>query len=175
MQRHWYTIHTYSGHEKKVQTNILRRSQSLDMFGRKIFEVILPIEKETKVRAGKKTDVDRKVYPGYVFVDMIMDEQTWHLVRNTIGVIKFVGDPKPSHLKESEIRQIKDNIEHKRPVIRQTWEVGQSVRVASGPFADLEGSIQEVNAAKDKVKVTINLFGRETSVELELNQIETNV
>jgi transcription termination/antitermination protein NusG len=174
MQRHWFTIHTYSGHEKKVATNILRRAQSIDMFGRKIFEVILPTEKESKVRSGRKTEVDRKVYPGYVFVDMILDEQTWHLVRNTIGVIKFVGDPKPTPLKDSEIRQIKDNIENKRPVIRQTWEVGQSVRVAGGPFADLEGTIQEVNAAKDKVKVSINLFGRETSVELELNQIEKN-
>ncbi len=174
MQRNWFTIHTYSGHEKKVQTNIMRRSQSLDMFGRKIFEVVLPTEKESKTRAGKKTEIDRKVYPGYVFIDMVMDEQTWHLVRNTIGVIKFVGDPKPTALKTSEIQQIKDNIENKRPVIRQVWEAGQSVRVSSGPFADLEGSIQEINAAKDKVKVNINLFGRETSVELELNQIEKN-
>ena len=174
MPRNWFTIHTYSGHEKKVQTNIERRSKSLDMFGRKIFEVVLPTEKESKTRAGKKTEIDRKVYPGYVFIDMVMDEQTWHLVRNTIGVIKFVGDPKPTALKTSEIQQIKDNIENKRPVIRQVWEAGQSVRVSSGPFADLEGTIQEINAAKDKVKVNINLFGRETSVELELNQIEKN-
>jgi transcriptional antiterminator NusG len=175
MQKHWYTIHTYSGHEKKVATNIVRRSQSLDMYGRKIFEVILPTEKETKVRAGRKTELDRKVYPGYVFVDMVLDEQTWHLVRNTIGVIKFVGDPKPTPLKDSEIKQIKFNIDNQTPIIRQTWEAGQAVRVSSGPFADLEGTIVEVNSAKDKVKVNINLFGRETSVELELKQIEKNL
>ena len=172
MQRHWYTVHTYSGHEKKVATNIDKRARSLDLFGKKIFRIILPTEKESKVRSGRKTEIDRKVYPGYVFVEMTLDDTTWHLVRNTIGVIKFVGDPKPSPLKTDEIAQILDNMEHKRPVIRPQWESGQPIRVTAGPFADFQGTIQEINAPKDKVKVLINIFGRETPVELEFNQIE---
>lgn len=172
MQRHWYTIHTYSGHEKKVATNIEKRAQSLDLWNKKIHEVLLPTEKESKVRSGRKTEVDRKVYPGYVFIDMILDDTTWHLVRNTIGVIKFVGDPKPTPLKLDEIRNIKDAIREERPIHRPVWEVGQAVRVTAGPFADFNANIQEINAAKDKVKVLINIFGRETPVELEFNQIE---
>jgi len=172
MQKHWYTVHTYSGHEKKVQTNIERRARSLDLYGKKIFRVLLPTEKEARIRSGRKTEVDRKVYPGYVFIEMILDDTTWHLVRNTIGVIKFVGDPKPTPLKADEISQIIDNLEHHRPVYKPTWEVGQAVRVTAGPFADFQATIQEINAAKDKVKVLINIFGRETPVELEFNQIE---
>ncbi len=172
MLRNWYAIHTYSGHEKKVATNIEKRASSLDLYGKKIFRVLLPTEKEAKVRAGKKTEVDRKVYPGYVFVEMSLDDTTWHLVRNTIGVIKFVGDPKPTPLKGDEIRQIIDNIEHKRPVIKQVWEVGQAVRVTSGPFADFQGSITEINMQKDKVKVNINMFARDVPVDLEFAQIE---
>jgi transcriptional antiterminator NusG len=172
MLRHWYTIHTYSGHEKKVSTNIERRAQSLDFWNKKIFEVLLPTEKEGRVRGGKKTEIDRKVYPGYVFIDMILDDTTWHLVRNTIGVIKFVGDPKPTPLKPEEIKNIKEAIRDERPIHRPIWEVGQAVRVTGGPFADFNANIQEINAAKDKVKVLINIFGRETPVELEFNQIE---
>jgi transcriptional antiterminator NusG len=172
MLRNWYAIHTYSGHENKVATNIEKRAKSLDLFGKKVFDVILPTEKESKIRSGKKTEVDRKIYPGYVFVEMSLDDTTWHLVRNTIGVIKFVGDPKPTPLKGAEINQIKDAIQNKRPVLKQTWEVGQAVRVMAGPFADFQGNIQEINTQKDKVKVTINMFGRDVPVELEFNQIE---
>jgi len=172
MQRHWYTIHTYSGHEKKVATNIERRAQSLDLWKKKIHEVLLPTEKESKVRSGRKTEVDRKVYPGYVFIEMVLDDTTWHLVRNTIGVIKFVGDPKPTPLKADEIDQILYRSTHDIRVMPPKWEVGQAVRVTSGPFADFNATIQEINAAKDKVKVMVRLFGRETAVELEFNQIE---
>jgi transcriptional antiterminator NusG len=175
MQRHWYTVHTYSGHEKKVATNIEKRATSLDLLNKKIYHVLLPTEKETRVRGGRKTEIDRKVYPGYVFVEMVLDDTTWHLVRNTIGVIKFVGDPKPTPLKASEIQEIIYREEHHVPVIQPKWEAGQHVRVMSGPFADFHGTIQEINAAKDKVKVLINIFGRETPVELEFNQIEKNV
>lgn len=172
MQRHWYTIHTYSGHEKKVATNIERRAQSLDLWKKKIHEVLLPTEKESKVRSGRKTEVDRKVYPGYVFIEMVLDDTTWHLVRNTIGVIKFVGDPKPTPLKNDEIDQILYRSTHEISVMQPKWEVGQHVRVTSGPFADFNATIQEINAAKDKVKVSVMLFQRETTVELEFGQIE---
>jgi transcriptional antiterminator NusG len=172
MLRNWYAIHTYSGHENKVAANIEKRAKSLDLFGKKVFDVILPTEKESKIRSGKKIEVDRKIYPGYVFVEMSLDDTTWHLVRNTIGVIKFVGDPKPTPLKNAEINQIKDAIQNKRPVLKQSWEVGQAVRVMAGPFADFQGNIQEINTQKDKVKVTINMFGRDVPVELDFNQIE---
>ncbi len=173
MQKHWYAVHTYSGHEKKVKTNIERRAETMGLKG-KVFDILVPTEKESRVRQGKKSEIDRKVFPGYVFVQMVLDDNTWYLVKSTTGVIGFVGDSKPTVVKDSEVREIKNAIEESetKPILRPTWSVGQAVRVTAGPFADFNGSIQEINAPKDKVKVLISIFGRDTPVELEFSQIE---
>ena len=173
MQKHWYAVHTYSGHEKKVKTNIERRSESMGLKD-KVYQILVPTEKESRVRAGKKSEIDRKVFPGYVFIEMVLDDNTWYLVKSTTGVIGFVGDSKPTPVKNSEIQAIQQALEQavNRPIIRPKWDIGQAVRVNTGPFADFTGSIQEINAAKDKVKVLISIFGRDTPVELEFGQIE---
>ncbi len=173
MQKQWYAVHTYSGHEKKVKTNIERRADTMGLKN-KIFDILMPTEKESRVRQGKKSEIDRKVFPGYVFVQMILDDNTWYLVKSTTGVIGFVGDAKPTPVKNAEIRAIQEALaqSEQKPLIRPKWEVGQAVRVNSGPFADFTGSIQEINAPKDKVKVLISIFGRDTPVELEFSQIE---
>jgi transcriptional antiterminator NusG len=173
MQKHWYAVHTYSGHEKKVKTNIERRAETMGLKD-KVFQILVPTEKESRVRAGKKSEIDRKVFPGYVFVELVLDDNTWYLVKSTTGVIGFVGDAKPTPVKNSEILAIQNALAESetRPLIRPAWSVGQAVRVNSGPFADFTGSIQEINAPKDKVKVLISIFGRDTPVELEFGQIE---
>lgn len=173
MQKHWYAVHTYSGHEKKVKTNIERRAETMGLKG-KVVDILVPTEKESRVRQGKKSEIDRKVFPGYVFIEMVLDDNTWYLVKSTTGVIGFVGDAKPTIVKDSEIREIKRVLQESetKPILRPVWSVGQAVRVNSGPFADFNGSIQEINAPKDKVKVLISIFGRDTPVELEFSQIE---
>ncbi|MDQ2686341.1 MAG: transcription termination/antitermination protein NusG [Armatimonadota bacterium] len=173
MQKHWYAVHTYSGHEKKVKTNIERRALTMGMKN-KVFDILVPTEKESRVRQGKKSEIDRKVFPGYVFVQMVLDDNTWYLVKSTTGVIGFVGDAKPTIVKDSEVRDIRQAIEQSetKPILRPVWQVGQAVRVNSGPFADFNGSIQEINDPKNKVKVLISIFGRDTPVELEFSQIE---
>ncbi len=173
MQKHWYAVHTYSGHEKKVKTNIERRAETMGLKG-KVFDILVPTEKESRVRQGKKSEIDRKVFPGYVFVEMMLDDNTWYLVKSTTGVIGFVGDAKPTPVKNSEILAIRSALAEsaERPLIRPQWTVGQAVRVNAGPFADFTGSIQEINAPKDKVKVLISIFGRDTPVELEFSQVE---
>ena len=173
MLKHWYAVHTYSGHEKKVKTNIERRADTMGLKN-KVFDILVPTEKESRVRQGKKSEIDRKVFPGYVFIEMVLDDNTWYLVKSTTGVIGFVGDAKPTVVKDSEVRDIKRALEESenKPIIRPRWEVGQAVRVNAGPFADFTGSIQEINAPKDKVKVLISIFGRDTPVELEFGQVE---
>jgi transcriptional antiterminator NusG len=173
MLKHWYAVHTYSGHEKKVKTNIERRADTMGLKN-KVFDILVPTEKESRVRQGKKSEIDRKVFPGYVFIEMVLDDNTWYLVKSTTGVIGFVGDAKPTIVKDSEVRDIKRALEESenKPIIRPRWEVGQSVRVNAGPFADFTGTIQEINAPKDKVKVLISIFGRDTPVELEFSQVE---
>ena len=154
MLKHWYAVHTYSGHEKKVKTNIERRADTMGLKN-KVFDILVPTEKESRVRQGKKSEIDRKVFPGYVFIEMVLDDNTWYLVKSTTGVIGFVGDAKPTVVKDAEVRDIKKALEESenKPIIRPRWEVGQSVRVNAGPFADFTGTIQEINAPKDKVKV----------------------
>ena len=173
MLKHWYAVHTYSGHEKKVKTNIERRADTMGLKS-KVFDILVPTEKESRVRQGKKSEIDRKVFPGYVFIEMVLDDNTWYLVKSTTGVIGFVGDAKPTIVKDAEVRGIKKALEESenKPIIRPRWEVGQSVRVNAGPFADFTGTIQEINAPKDKVKVLISIFGRDTPVELEFSQVE---
>lgn len=171
-QRHWYPVHTYSGHEKKVMTNILRQAEARSLRG-KIFDIKVPEEVEVRTRGGKRTEVKRKVFPGYVLIDMVLDEDTWYLVKSTTGVINFVtAGNKPVPLQDKEVAALLQSDEGTPQRPRVQWSKGDVIRVISGPFADFTGKIEEVNIDKEKLRVFISIFGRETPVELEFTQVE---
>jgi transcription termination/antitermination protein NusG len=172
MQRHWYVVTTYTGHENKVMTNILRQAEARSL-RTKIFNVMVPTENEVRTRAGKRTEVKRKVFPGYVLVDMVLDEDTWYLVKSTTGVTGFVSSGnKPVPLQEKEVQDLLQTEQgvDRRPKVQ--WSKGDVIRVVTGPFADFSGKIEEVNSDKEKLKVFISIFGRETPVELDFTQVE---
>jgi len=172
MQRHWYAVHTYSGHENKVMTNILRRAESMHLRD-KIFDIKVPTEVEVRTRAGKRQEVKRKIFPGYVLIDMVLDDSTWYLVKSTTGVTGFVSSgnkPVPLQQKEVEALLQQEAGTAQRP--RVQWTKGDVVRVVSGPFSNLEGKIDDVYADKEKLRVLISIFGRETPVELDFTQVE---
>lgn len=169
--RAWYAVHTYSGYENAVQRNLKQRIESLGMTG-KIFNVVIPTEKKIKVAGGKRQTVEEKIYPGYILVDMIVDDESWYIVRNTPRVTGFVGSGvTPVPLTEEEIgmlfkRMSTDSVKHKIDFM-----VGEPVVVADGPFKDLEGRIGEIDEDKGKIKVLVSMFGRETPVELDFLQV----
>lgn len=174
MQRHWYAVHTYSGHEKKVMTNILRRAESMSLRD-KIFRILVPeeIESRPKGQKGKKTEIKRKLYPGYVLIDMILDDSTWYLVKSTMGVTGFIPPGnKPVPLQEQEVQEILDKVEGKAPTPVVRFEKGEVIRVLSGPFAEFTGPIVDVNADREKLKALISIFGRDTPVELDFQNVE---
>lgn len=164
----WYVVHTYSGYENKVKANIEKIVENRNMQNI-IFEVAVPVEEQVEIKNGKKKVTQRKVYPGYVLVKMIMTDESWYAVRNTRGVTGFVGPgSKPVPLSDIEVKAL--GVE-KMP-IKLDAKVGDSVKVISGPFENFIGVIQEINNEKHKVKVLVSMFGRETPVELEFLQIE---
>ncbi len=171
-ERHWYAIHTYSGYENAVQRNLKQRIESLGVSDR-IFDVVVPTEKKIKVKGSKRVEVDEKIYPGYVLVDMIVDDNSWYVVRNTPRVTGFVGagtTPVPLSQKEIDflIGKMKEgNVEHDITV-----SVGELVTITEGPFKDFEGKVGEVDKGRGKLKVLVNMFGRETPVELDFLQIK---
>ena len=168
----WYAVHTYSGHENKVKTNIERRAESLGLKDR-ITRILVPVEEETRNRNGRRATIKRKVFPGYVLIEMDLDDQTWYLVKNTIGVTGFVSSGnKPVPLQEREVQNILESLAGKGLRVTPQWQKGEVIRVTSGPFADFNGTIEEVNTEKQKLKVLISIFGRDTPVELDFNQIE---
>ena len=168
----WYVIHTYSGYENKVKTNLEHRIQSMDM-GDKIFQVLVPTEEEIEIKNGKRHPVERKIFPGYVLVEMVMSDDSWYVVRNTPGVTSFVGSGnKPTELNDTEVRQILRQIKLDAPKYKVAFTKGEAVRVTDGPFTDLHGVVDEVNPERNKVKVLVSIFGRETPVELDFLQIE---
>ncbi|MCC6728789.1 MAG: transcription termination/antitermination factor NusG [Chthonomonadales bacterium] len=172
IQRHWYAVHTYSGHENKVMTNILRQAEARNLRS-KIFDIKIPTEVVVGTRAGKRTEVKRKVFPGYVLIDMVLDEDTWYLVKSTTGVTGFVSSgSKPVPLQEREVQAILHSEEgvSQRPKVQ--WNRGDVIRVVSGPFSDFTGKVEDVNADKEKLRVFISIFGRETPVELDFTQVE---
>ncbi len=173
MAKAWYAVHTYSGHENKVKTNIERRAASLRLQDR-IGRILVPVEEETRNRNGRKSVIKRKVFPGYVLIEMDLDDQTWYLVKNTIGVTGFVSSGnQPVPLQNHEIESILSAISGEGAMkTRPAWVKGDVIRVTSGPFADFNGAIEETNEDKQKVKVLISIFGRDTPVELDFNQIE---
>ena len=174
MQRHWYAIHTYSGHEMKVKVTIEKRAETMGL-RQKLFRILVPTDTETRNRGGKKTEYKRKVFPGYVLIDMILDDDTWYLIKSTTGVTGFVSSGnKPVPLQDKEVRDILDALDPNNAASRpkKIWEKNQVIRINSGPFADFTGKIDEVNDQKEKAKVMISLFGRDPPVELDFNQIE---
>ncbi len=174
MQRHWYAIHTYSGQEMKVKVTIEKRAETMGL-RQKLFRILVPTDTETRNRGGKKTEYKRKVFPGYVLIDMILDDDTWYLIKSTTGVTGFVSSGnKPVPLQDKEVRDILDALDPNNAASRpkKIWEKNQVIRINSGPFADFTGKIDEVNDQKEKAKVMISLFGRDTPVELDFNQIE---
>ena len=167
-----YVVHTYSGHENKVKVNLEKRIEYMNM-GDKIFRVEVPQKTITKVKDGKKQDREEKIFPGYVLVEMIMDDDSWYVVRHTAGVTKFVGSAKkPIPAKDAEIKKIIHRVQTQTTKIELDVKVGDKVRIISGPFADFIGDITEVYPDKSKLRATVSIFGRETPVELEYKQIQ---
>jgi len=170
--RNWYAIHTYAGYENAVARNLKQRIDSLAM-GNKIFSVIVPVEKKIKIKGGKRVEEEEKIYPGYILVDMIVDDDSWYIVRNTPRVTGFVGSgvyPVPLDKKEMEeifSRMSSDTIKHKIDL-----SVDEPVMIVDGPFKDLEGKVSEVDEDRGKVKVLVSMFGRETPVELDFLQVK---
>ncbi|MGI6345136.1 MAG: transcription termination/antitermination protein NusG [Bacillota bacterium] len=173
MEKQWYVVHTYSGYENKVKTNLEKRVQSMEMED-KIFRVMVPLEDTVETgRDGKKKVVKKKVFPGYVLVEMIVTDDSWYVVRNTPGVTGFVGSgTKPIPLEEHEVRQIMRQVGGEAAQVRIDLEVGESVRITSGPFQNFVGVVEELNHERQKVKVRVSLFGRETPVELDYTQVD---
>lgn len=169
----WYVIHTYSGYENKVRDDILRRIDTMNMRD-KIFQVLVPTEEELEFKDGKRKTVQRRVYPGYVFVEMILTDDSWYVVRNTRGVTGFVSPgSKPVPLPDDEVKRIKQIMGMEAPTrVKLHLEVGQSIRVIHGPFQDFHGVVDEVASDREKVRVLISIFGRETPVELDFSQVE---
>ena len=168
-------VHSYSGYENKVKVNLETRVKSMHLED-KIFAVEIPMEEVVEFKAGKKVTVNRKKFPGYILVRLYMDDDAWYAVRNTPGVTGFVGSAhKPTPLSRREVERIlgvkKDEEEKKEPRFKPAWEVGETVRVVEGPFADFNGVIEDINVDQSKVRVLVDIFGRETPVELNFDQI----
>jgi len=180
MKNQWFVIHTLSGQEQKVKENIEKRMKAEEM-GEYIKEVLVPMEKVAEVRSGKKTVSTRKLYPGYVFVDMMLldennrvIEKPWYFIRDTPGIIGFVGGDRPTPTSQDEIATIKAQISEsedtERPKVH--FDVGETVKINDGPFLNFSGVIEEIEPERGKLKVTVNIFGRNTPVELEYWQVE---
>ena len=170
-QKRWYIVHTYSGHENKVKVNLEKRIEYMNM-GEKIFRVEVPQKTVTQMKAGKKQEREEKIFPGYVLVEMIMDEDSWYVVRHTAGVTKFVGSAKkPIPARDSEIKKIIHRSSSQTEKIELDVKAGDKVRIISGPFSDFVADIIEVYPDKSKLRANVSIFGRETPVELEYKQI----
>ncbi len=170
--KQWYVIHTYSGYENKVKANLEHRIESMGVEDQ-IFQVLVPMEEEIEIKNGQRMTVNKKVFPGYVLVEMAMSDESWYVVRNTPGVTSFVGSGnRPTPLVEAEVKKILKQMGVEAPKFKLQFTKGQSVRVKDGPFAEFIGTVDEVNPEKNKVKVLVSIFGRETPVELDFLQID---
>ncbi len=174
----WYVIHSYSGYENKVKANLETRVRSMHLEDR-IFEVVIPMEPVVEIKGGRKVTVQKKMFPGYILTRLYLDDDTWYAVRNTPGVTGFVGSgSKPTPLARREVERflgVKGEEEVKKaPEFRPEWEVGESVQVISGPFAEFNGIIENINVDQSKVTVLVNIFGRDTPVVLDFEDIQKN-
>ena len=170
--RAWFVVHSYSGYENKVKNNLRHRIESMNMQD-KIFRVVVPTEEEIEIKEGHRRKTKRRVFPGYILVQMLMDEESWYVVRNTPGVTGFVGSgSKPTPLRPEEASKIFDRMEADAPKIKVSFREGQTVRIVDGPFVDFVGVVEDLNLDKGKVTVMVSFFGRETPVELDFLQVQ---
>ncbi|HEY8108692.1 MAG TPA: transcription termination/antitermination protein NusG [Patescibacteria group bacterium] len=170
-ERQWYAIHTYSGYEDRVAENLRQRIESMDMAD-KIFDVIVPTEKQIEIKHGKRKTVDKKIFPGYVLVNMIVTDDSWFVVRNTPNVTGFIGSgTTPTPMSEEEVKTIKQRMGVEEPTYEVDLEKGETVNIVDGPFKDFDGQVDDVDKSKGKIKVLVNMFGRETPVELDFLQV----
>jgi len=175
MEKNWYVVHTYSGYENKVKTNLEKRVHSMEMQD-KIFRVLVPMEEEVEHKEGKKKTVMRKVFPGYVLVEMIMTDDSWYVVRNTPGVTGFVGSSgsgsKPTPLMPEEVEAILAQMGMEDDRKKVDFKIKDQVKVIDGLFTDMTGTVEEIDLNRSKLKVLVNMFGRETPLELDFSQVE---
>jgi transcriptional antiterminator NusG len=170
--RAWYVVHSYSGYENKVKNNLEQRIESMGIQD-KIFQVVVPTEEEIEVRDGQRRITEKKIFPGYILVEMIMTDESWYIVRNTPGVTGFVGmGNRPTPLRSEEVQRIMKRMEAEAPKIKVTFRPGQRVRIIDGPFTDFVGSVDDIDMDKSKVRVLVAFFGRDTPVELDFLQVE---
>ena len=172
LQKNWYVIHTYSGYEDQVADALKQRIESLDMED-KIFDVIVPKEKQIEIKNGRRRTVERKIFPGYIMVQMIVTEESWFVVRNTPNVTGFVGtSTTPSPLSEEEVKSIQRRMGIEEPLYNIDFKIGETVNITDGPFKGFDGQVNEIDEQKGKIKVLVSMFGRETPVELDSLQVK---
>lgn len=170
--RRWYVLHTYSGYEENVAHNLKQRIESMDMED-KIFNILVPTEKKIRIKNGKRKVVEEKIFPGYVLVEMIVNDDSWYVVRNTPNVTGFIGTgTTPTPISEAEVKELQKRMGVEEPKFKIDVSVGSPVKVTDGPFKNMEGKITNIDEAKGKVKVLVSMFGRETPVELDFLQIK---
>ena len=170
--RAWYVIHCYAGYENKVRHSIEQRIETMDM-QKMIFDVVVPTEEEIEIKDGKRRTVEKRVFPGYILVQMVLSEESWYVVRNTPGVTGFVGmGNEPTPLREEEVAKILNRMEEGAPKVKFDFRINEKVRIRSGPFADFVGSVNAIDADRAKVRVLVSFFGRETPVELDFAHVE---
>jgi transcriptional antiterminator NusG len=171
-ERNWYVLHTYSGYEDSVAENLKSRIKSLDMED-KIFDVVVPKEKKIKIKNGKRKTIEEKIYPGYVLVEMIVTDDSWYVVRNTPNVTGFVGSgTTPVPVSETEMSNLKERMKIDKPKPKILVKPGELVKITDGPFKSFEGKVSEIDEEREKIKVLVDMFGRETPVELDSLQIK---
>ena len=170
--RNWFVIHSYSGYENKVKKNLEHRIESLGMQN-KIFQVVVPTEEEIELKDGQRRTVERRIFPGYILVEMIMNEDSWYVVRNTPGVTGFVGSVRrPTPLRKRDVDRILKRMRAETPRVKVTFRPGEKVRICDGPFEDFVGGVDDIFPEKGKVRILVSFFGRETPVELDFLQVE---
>lgn len=178
MSKKWYAVQAFSGFEKSVQKSLLERIERSDHQGA-FGDVLVPIEEVVEMKAGKKSISERKLYPGYVLVQMDMNDESWHLVKSTPRVTAFIGGTaqKPTPIKDKEVEIILQRIDDSKfnPTQKMTFEKGESVRITDGPFKDFSANVEEVNYEKSRLKVSVVIFGRSTPVDLEFDEVEKEV
>ena len=171
-ENHWYVLHTYSGYEERTKHNLEVRIESMDMKDR-IFQVVVPTEDEIEIKGGERRTVSRKTLPGYILIQMSLDEQSWCVVRNTPGVTGFVASgTRPVPLEEEEVENMLSRMESATPKIKIGFSEGENIRIIDGPFAEFIGTVDEINLEKGKVRLMVSFFGRETPIDLDLSQVE---
>lgn len=170
--RRWYVIHSYSGYENKVKHNLENRIESMGM-GDHIFSVVVPTEEQVELKGGQRRTTERRIFPGYILVEMILNDDSWYVVRNTPGVTGFVGmGNEPTALTQPEVDRILRRMEAEAPTIKVNFREGDSVQITDGPFSGFHGSVDDIDRTKGKVRVMVSFFGRETPIELDFLQVE---